>query len=59
MKDTDRILGALLEFKAAATERFDRLEHKVESIQGFKWKLWGGMAVIGFITSGILSLIKH
>lgn len=60
MNDADRILGSLQEFKESTNRRLDEmkrdtekrhdsLEQKVDSLQEFKWKSLGVLAMLSAI----------
>lgn len=63
MKDTDRILGSLQEFRdntKAQHVSFDRrlntIDEKIDGLYSFKWKVAGGVAATSFIISLVVSL---
>lgn len=49
MSDTERVIGALTQFKESTEKRLDAIEAKVDELKAFKWKVIGGAAAIGFI----------
>lgn len=50
MSDTERVIGALTEFKKATEKRLDKIERKVDALNHFKWRLVGGAsAASGFV----------
>lgn len=57
MKDVERVLGKLEEFKDHTMDRLDRIEYKIEHLQGFRWKLIGGMMVMSFLVSGLFQIV--
>lgn len=60
MKDVERMLGALEEFKRMTEKRLDNIEVKVDSITHLKWKIVGGATVISLIlATAIDTLIKR
>lgn len=60
MKDVERVLGALEEFKETTKDRLEKIEHKVDSIVHLKWKIAGGATVASFVlTTAIEWLIKR
>lgn len=46
MNDTERVIGALQEFKDDSKKRFDKLESQVESLLAFKWRVAGAFAFL-------------
>lgn len=58
MKDTERILGSLQEFRENTKMQHTNFEHrlniideKIDGLYSFKWKVAGGVAVTSFIIS--------
>lgn len=58
MEPTERVIGALHEFKKHADKRLDSLEAKVDALQQFKWRVAGGMAVLSTIVIGVVEAIR-
>jgi hypothetical protein len=54
MKDVDRILGRLEEFKEQTTQRLEVIEKKIDTLHEFKWRLAGGLTVLSIMLSVIL-----
>lgn len=54
MKDVDRVLGALEEFKETTKARLETIEYKLDSITYLKWKIVGGATTISFLISTII-----
>ena len=54
--DTQKILGALGEFKEHTITRLDKIEHKLDGLHGFKWQVTGGVLVASFIISLAVSI---
>lgn len=63
MSDTDRVIGALTEFKKATEKRLDKIERKVDALNYFKWRVGVSASVVsGFVVAAfkILEVIgKH
>jgi hypothetical protein len=59
MNSTERIIGALQEFKSHTEKRFDRLESKVDSFQQFRWKVAGGLAVLSTLVVAVFELLRN
>lgn len=57
-KETDRILGKLEEHARSSELRFDRLEHKVDKLMGFKFKILGASAVVSFIIATLVEFFR-
>lgn len=55
MKDVERVLGKLEEFRESTKVRLDRIEHKVESIQNLRWKIMGGASVVSFFLTMLIN----
>lgn len=50
MDQTDRIIGALQEFKLNVERRLDVIEKKVDALQQFRWRVAGGtMVIVGIV----------
>lgn len=56
MKDTDRILGRLEEFKDQTTQRLETIEKKIDVLHEFKWRIAGGLTVFTVILSVVIKL---
>ena len=64
MKDVERVLGRLEEFKDMSMKHFDRIEsrideieQRIEDLQGFRWRFVGAMMVISFLVSGLIQIV--
>lgn len=57
MRDVERVLGALEEFKDTTKARLESIERKVESIQHLKWKIVGGTTVVSFLLSIVIDFM--
>ena len=58
MKDADRILGRLEEFKEHTTRRLDSIDLKIDRLNEWKWRIAGGTAVISVIVTLVLNFFK-
>jgi len=56
MSDTERIIGALTEFKEDAKCRFDKIEKDIEDLKGFKWRVIGGAMLVSFVFTALIQL---
>jgi uncharacterized membrane protein len=56
MDQADRIIGRLEEFKVATEKRLDKIEHKIDRLHEYKWRIAGGLAVISALTVAALHL---
>lgn len=56
MKDVERVLGALEEFKHTTEKRLEKIEFKVDSITHLKWKIVGGATALSFIVSTAIDI---
>ena len=52
-----RIIGALEEHKKHTDYRLDRIETKIDGLQGFRWKLLGVSTVISFLVAALLEVV--
>lgn len=59
MKDVERVLGALEEFKETTKTRLDSIERKVESIQYLRFKIIGGATVLSVLASAVLNFFSQ
>jgi hypothetical protein len=59
VKDADRILGRLEEFKEHTTRRLDTIDLKIDRLNEWKWRIAGGTAVISAIVTLILNYWRH
>lgn len=70
MKDVERVIGALQEFKSTTErrldsmevktdKRFDSLDVKVDSVIHLKWKILGGATVISSLLSLVVDFIRR
>lgn len=57
MDSVDKLLGKLDAHRDETNRRLDRIEIKIDSLQGFRGKLLGGMIVISFIVSILVETI--
>jgi hypothetical protein len=65
MRDTDRIIGSLEEFKEWSKREFDeikddieKLREEVKSLNHYKWKVIGGATAVSMILAGALEVLK-
>ena len=65
MNDTERVLGRLEEFQKNSekrfdeiTDRFEKMDEKLDALNEFKWRMAGGAIVMGLALSGLIELIQ-
>jgi hypothetical protein len=58
MQDSERLLGKLEEHARSSEKRFDRLEHKVDTLLSFKYKILGASAVISVIIAIVFEFFR-
>lgn len=52
----DRILGKLEEFKRATERRLDKIEHKIDKLHEYKWRLAGGLTALSVVMTVVLKM---
>lgn len=58
MRDAERVIGRLEEFKEWASKEFTEIKAEIRSLNRFKWKIAGGAAVVSGIVAAIIELVK-
>lgn len=56
MKEVERVLGALEEFKDNTVKRLDSIESKLDGLQGFRWRIVGAGMLASFVISIVVTL---
>jgi hypothetical protein len=57
--DTERILGRLEEHSEHTSKRLDRIEHKIDLLQAFKWKVLGASSAISMAVTFLLEKLLN